>query len=158
MAMVKQITGRHVLIWLLSAFGVVFTVNGFFLYVAISGFPGLDTEDGYRKGLAYNDQISDARTIRELGWRVELTLGKDRVLEVNFDDRNGDGLAVRDVRVILAHPANASADRELVLSNPAPGRYVSAIDDQAQGKWIVKIAAVGPDARRIKKREKLWLE
>ena len=48
--MTSELTGRHVIIILLSVFGVVFAVNGLFAYYAVSGFPGVETKDAYRGG------------------------------------------------------------------------------------------------------------
>ena len=43
----RRITGRMVLVGLLTFFGVVFAVNGVFVYFALDSWPGLTTEAAY---------------------------------------------------------------------------------------------------------------
>jgi nitrogen fixation protein FixH len=64
------ITGRHVLYAMLIFFGVIFVVNGVFIYLARSTFTGVSTEDAYHKGLAYNDVIRAAGSQHTLGWQA----------------------------------------------------------------------------------------
>jgi len=85
-------------------------------------------------------------------------LTEDRVLEILFTDKDGNGLPVRDVVGHLTHPANAQADTELVLLNPAPGRYTVRLEPERMGNWTLRISATGPDARPIEQRRKLWLK
>lgn len=158
MPAIKEITGKHVLIVMLSAFGVITAVNMVFVYLAVTGFPGLDTEDSYRKGLAYNTQISESRDIRKLGWRVDVSLTEDKVLEISFTDKAGGALKISDLKVLLTHPADTKKDILLNMSNPAPGQYSFRIDPETKGNRILRISALGPDARPLEQRQKLWLK
>ena len=54
----RELKGRHVLMVLCGFFGVMFIVNGFFVYFALSTFSGGDTSDPYRKGLHYNEMLA----------------------------------------------------------------------------------------------------
>ena len=40
----KAITGKTVLVWLLAFFGVIFTANAVFIYLALGSFPGVVVE------------------------------------------------------------------------------------------------------------------
>lgn len=60
----KRRDGRIVLFSILSAFGVVFAVNGFFVYKAISTHQGEVIEDAYQKGLAYDEIVSEVRKLK----------------------------------------------------------------------------------------------
>ena len=46
-----KLTGWHVLWIMLGFFGLMFTVNGIFLYHAITSFPGEDVKKSYLQGL-----------------------------------------------------------------------------------------------------------
>ena len=66
--MEKRLTGKHVLIILLSAFGVVFAVNGFFAYSAIHTLSGEQRGASYEAGLHYNATLAEQRAQEELHW------------------------------------------------------------------------------------------
>ena len=56
----RRITGRMVLVGLLTLFGVVFAVNGVFVYFALDSWPGLATEAAYEQGLAHDQSLAEA--------------------------------------------------------------------------------------------------
>ena len=66
------LTGRHVLLAMLAFFGVIFAVNGAFLYFALGSHSGVVAVEPYRKGLAYNQAIAAAEAQERRGWRMEL--------------------------------------------------------------------------------------
>ncbi|MEZ5776152.1 MAG: FixH family protein [Hyphomicrobiaceae bacterium] len=63
------LTGRHVLMMLIAFFGVIFAVNGVFLYAAISTFDGTDTSSAYQKGIDYNTTIAESEEQARRGWK-----------------------------------------------------------------------------------------
>ena len=56
----NEIRGRHVLIGFIVFFGLIFLVNGVFLYYALTTFGGGETSNPYRKGLHYNETLAEA--------------------------------------------------------------------------------------------------
>ena len=52
-----KLTGWHVFWIMLGFFGLMFTVNGIFLYHAITSFPGEDVKKSYLQGLDYNSTL-----------------------------------------------------------------------------------------------------
>ena len=87
------LTGRHVLMMLIAFFGVIFAVNGVFLYAAISTFDGTDTSSAYQKGIDYNTTIAEseeqARRADERGDGDEI--GRPREMEAGGEGRNERG-------------------------------------------------------------------
>ena len=82
--------GRHVLLGLVAFFGLIFLVNGIFIYYALTTFGGGDTSDPYRKGLNYNETVAEAARDAELGWQAQLTYGTaSGRLMLSLTDRNG---------------------------------------------------------------------
>lgn len=138
---IKPITGRMVLFAMLGFFGIIFAVNGSFMYFAISSFPGLSTEKAYEKGLSFNQTLEDVEKQNALGWTsaVNLTLGGKIMIEM----RNREGDAVRDlgVRAVLMRPLDNDRDQMLVPKELHPGTYQSSDAVVALGQWRVEITA-----------------
>jgi len=156
--MIRELTGRHVLFILLALFGTVFAVNGVFAYFAISGFPGLETDNAYRKGVAFNAQIARANTLKSLGWTMSVERSKDTRLLLRFTDKNDTPLNVSAVSVVLFHPANARDDKALKVSMDATGTAIAALDPQTKGQRQIRVTAQGPDGRPIVYRRTIWLD
>ena len=98
MAMKGPLTGRHVLIAILAFFGVIFAVNGVMTYIALDSFSGLATEDAYRKGLRYNEQIAAADAQAAKGWRVDVDY-RERSGRISLTVRDKDELPLRSLQV-----------------------------------------------------------
>ena len=64
-----SINGKHVLLGFAACFGVVFAVNGFFVYQALSTSPGEQSGASYEAGLHYNGTLAAERAQDALGWR-----------------------------------------------------------------------------------------
>lgn len=156
--MTRELTGRHVIIILLSVFGVVFAVNGLFAYYAVSGFPGVETKDAYRKGLAFNQQIEKAEALKSLGWTVLVTHDKPSTLRLRFQERDGVPLNVSDVSATLFHPTTATQDKALKFNALSTGLMLTSLDPADKGKRELRITALAPDGRSIEFRRELWIE
>ena len=84
------LTGRHVLWSLIAFFGLIFAVNGYFLYAAISTYSGVVANEPYRKGLEYNQRIAADARQHELGWTESLDIAATRdTLMLDLKDKNG---------------------------------------------------------------------
>ena len=66
--MESRLTGKHVLIILLSVFGVVFAVNGFMAYSALRTISGVQRGATYEAGLRYNATLAEQRAQEALHW------------------------------------------------------------------------------------------
>lgn len=143
--------------WLfIAAFGVVIAVNGVMIKLAVDSFSGVDTENPYERGLAYNDTLAAVRAQEALGWRVEFDAapargeaapGRRVAVEARFLDREGRALAGLAVRVLLVRPAAQGHDVELALVARGGGRYAAQTALPLAGQWDLRIVAEGDDAR-----------
>lgn len=157
----EKIEGRHVLAGLLGFFAVILIANGFFLFYALSTFNGFETDDAYRRGLAYNDRIASEREQEVRGWQPALRYETDRkrlVLQVN--DRSGNPVRGLTVSGQVRHPVNDKADRALEFQEVAPATYAVSLD-LSPGQWTVAAAMFERHdreraAHRLKQR--LWVE
>ena len=71
-----RLTGRHVLIIFLAFFGVVFAVNGVMMRAALTTFSGLEAENPYKEGLAFNRRLADSRAQALRAWSVDATVAR----------------------------------------------------------------------------------
>lgn len=154
----RPIQGRHVLACLVAFFGVVFAVNGVFLYQALSTYTGVVSAEPYRKGLNYNARIEDERRQDALGWRETMSLANSGALSLVL--RDGENAAVGGLRIaaVVGRPSTNASDRRLTLVETAPGQYAASAGTLEPGAWLVTIEAQDADARIVYRlRNRTWL-
>ncbi|MEL7545090.1 MAG: FixH family protein [Pseudomonadota bacterium] len=130
--------GRHFLYWIGSFFGVMFIVNGIFLYHAITSFPGEDIEKSYLQGLAYNATLATRSAQYELGWTAEAGIRDDEIVFRLFDDR-GDPISARPITAQLRHRSDRNLDQPLDLKPRASGEYAAQAAGIGQGAWDMRV-------------------
>lgn len=146
----RKITGRMVLIGFILFFGVVGTVNGIFMYLALHTWPGLTTEDPYKKGLAYNDTLADAERQTALGWRSSVTLangsaGQPHAVAVAVTGKDGAPLHGLDVTVTFERAVGNPNTTTVVLRETAPGAYTGSFAAPLMGRWQADVTAKAAD-------------
>lgn len=159
-ALVRRIEGRHVLFILMTFFGIMFAVNGAFVYFALSTFGGVDTDDAYRKGLAYNATIAEADAQAARGWKPQLAYDETSgTLTLKVADEAGRPIAGLDVEGKLSRPATDALDRPLGgFEEHAGGVYSGRIDNLDRGAWIADLVLKSSDGNPFRLRERLWLK
>ncbi|MBT5943195.1 MAG: FixH family protein [Rhodospirillaceae bacterium] len=156
----REITGRTVLLGFIAFFGVVFLVNGIFFWFASDSWTGLSTEDAYRKGIAFNDELARADAQRLLGWTAETGYASDMpgTGRLTFALRTEDGQPVRD-RIVTAtfkRPVAEGIDFSATLNSDESGRYVADITPPAPGQWDVRIEVSRPGAPSYLVETRIW--
>lgn len=107
----ERLDGRHVLAGLIAFFAVVAFANAIFVYFALTTFGGIDTEDAYRRGLAYNATIAEAYQQSALGWQTSLTYDNAKgALRLTIADREGGPVAGLSISGRLSRPATSRQD------------------------------------------------
>lgn len=158
----RPITGRHVLAGLIAAFGLVLLANGAFVYLALTSWTGLSTEDPYRRGLAYNETLRTAAAQRALGWHatVETTPLGQRSARVTatFVDRGSRPLADLMVSATLRRPTHEGYDRAVDLPHLGAGRYAAETLLPLDGQWEVRVTARSPQGSQYDVRTRVWLK
>ena len=135
----KELKGWHVLLIMLGFFGVMFAVNGVFLYHAIVSFPGEDVKKSYVQGLTYNDTLATRAAQAELGWTAEAGLDGSDLL---FRLHDADGAPLSNLAVIgeVRRNATRDADHAVVFQYSGNGDYrVEGMDLEA-GQWTLRIS------------------
>jgi hypothetical protein len=63
---------------LIAVMGLVFAVNGYMVYTALSSFPGIAGTDGFDLSNGYGRVLQAAAQQSALGWRIESGLDETR--------------------------------------------------------------------------------
>jgi nitrogen fixation protein FixH len=140
--MQQGITGRHVLLAMIAFFGIVFAVNGVFLYTALSTHTGVVANEPYRKGLAYNERIEADIRQQALGWQADIAVPeKAGDVSVKLIDREGRPLTGLGLSGRIGRPSTGDMDRPLSFKDSGGGTYVAALDALQEGAWVIDLQA-----------------
>lgn len=157
----KAISGKTVLAWLVGFFGVIFAMNGVFLYFALGTFPGVAVQSSYEAGQAYNQEIEAARLQRNLNWQVTSELTRDGTsagrLVVSAADAAAVPLSGIEILASLEHPAQVQADIDLDLRAYGGGQYVADIEDLPAGNWTLVLEINQDGERRFKSENRVFV-
>jgi nitrogen fixation protein FixH len=140
----KTLTGSHVLVWMLGFFGLMFVVNGIFLWAAITSFPGEEVKHSYLQGLQYNKTIETRSHQQNMMWTAEVGLVESdsgKMLVARLFDGDGNPLAARSVGGEFRRAATQESDLVLELLPVGAGEFQAALPTLATGAWHVTINA-----------------
>jgi nitrogen fixation protein FixH len=156
----RPLTGRKVMALLAGFFGVMLLANFIMARAAVKTFSGLDTDNPYDTGLAYNQDIAAARAQAALGWSVELTRtpdGKATQLTAAVKDKVGQPVTGLDVSMRFLHPATRQFDHAILADAIAEGVYAGSAS-LAPGRWEVEIDFNRKGERQFRSRNQLTIE
>lgn len=144
----KKLKGWHVLVIMMAFFGVMFSVNGVFLYHAITSFPGEDIKKSYVQGLNYNDTLAARASQATLGWQAEAGVQGDEII-VRLRDADGLPLTHRSMVGELRRLATRDGDRAVVFQTRSGGEYVAPVSALAPGQWLLRVSVLDADTDEI---------
>jgi nitrogen fixation protein FixH len=160
------ITGQRFLLLLLSAFALVFSVNGLLIYKAISTFDGIEVDDAYQRGRAYNQTIDAMAVQNARGWQAAIEVAPSALdkhalhaahVVVVLKDRAGTPLDKLRLQATFWRPVSVGVDQSLHMSETAPGRYESDFRLAAGGNWVLRLAALGPKGEKFAQEERVMI-
>jgi nitrogen fixation protein FixH len=136
----RPITGRTVLLYFLSFFGVIFAMNFYMVRVAISSFSGVETESAYKAGLSFKNDVAAAHAQDARHWSVEAILPRADASEMIITARDAQGQALAGLmpEVRLAHPTDKRRDVPLAFVEVTPGRF-RCLTLTPEGQWDLVI-------------------
>lgn len=149
----RELTGRKVLIIVVSAFAVVIAVNLFLAFKAVSTFPGLEVDNSYVASQKF-DEMRDAQ--EALGWTVATDYDNAAGLFVlRVVDTAGQPVQVPQVAVTIGRKTSNRDDRtpELLYYNGEFSAPV-ALDP---GYWTVRLLARAEDGTEFRQRLELYV-
>lgn len=155
-----RLRGGHVLAVFLGFFFVIFAVNGYFLFAALSTHSGVVAIEPYRKGLAYNDRIAADERQTALGWSDAVQVERNGRVVLTMRDRTGAPVSGLRVLAAVSRPSSAGRDHSVLLSEIAEGRYEADIGMLDEGNWIAAVEAREPTSAEpvFRSRRRLWLK
>ena len=156
----RALTGRMVMLMLVAFFGLMLLVNGIMATMAVKTFSGLDSDNPFDTGLAYNKEIAAAKAQAALGWAVDLNRSPDGAgtqVTATVKDKAGLPVAGLDVQLHFHHPANRKLDHDVSASPVAEGVYAGAAQ-LTPGRWDVEIDLNRDGARQYRSRNQLEVE
>lgn len=142
----KELTGRHVLLIAVAAFGVIIAVNLVLAITAVGSFPGLEVANSY---VASQNFDRERHAQQALGWQVSPEY-RDGRLTLKIADAQGLPAPVRDLRVIVSRPTQ-KRDDVMPQMRFAGGLWVADLP-LSPGAWVVHLEADAPDGTVFRQR------
>jgi nitrogen fixation protein FixH len=135
-----------------AGMALVIAVNIALAIYAVGTFPGLETDDAYRKGLEYNETLAAARAQEALGWSVDVRYAprpaeaaaegrREGELVVTFLDKTGQPLRDLQVEAAMVRPTRAGLDMRIKLEPRGLGEYRAEAALPLAGQWDIRVLA-----------------
>ncbi len=161
LTMDTQLKGKHILYTLLGFFGVIFAVNGYFLYSALVTLPGEERGATYEAGLHYNATLASERAQDALHWSHKSELLPGGRIAISISDAEGAPVAGLVVEGRLDRPASSKSGGNLIFRETGTGRYEAASSEASPGAWVFAFLAQKPrpggDPAIYRAKERLWI-
>lgn len=142
----RQITGRHVLIGFVAAFGLIITVNVFMATKAIKTFPGLEVANSYVASQEFNERKAAQEA---LGWTVN-AIHLQGVLYLNINDDAGAPVVPKELHAVVGRATSVAEDVEPAFT--FDGRAHVAPIQLADGNWNIRMQAIAQDGTEFTQR------
>jgi len=158
----RPITGRFVLIVIVSFFAVVITVNMVMMRLAIATLPGTEVDSAYSASLAYQKEIQAAHRQNARQWKIDAHLERKpdgaAALALRARDARGTPLIGLAVSAHLERPTDRRADQPMDVAESGEGDYRGTARGVAAGQWDLVIEAVADGQRMFLSRNRVVLE
>lgn len=144
----REITGKHVLGFTVSAFAIIIGVNVVMAWKAVSTFPGLEVGNSYVASQTFD---ADRSAQQALGWTlVPQYDAAAKELHLAFTDAAGNSVRLRDLSVLVGRPTSAASDMRPAFVHKA-GVYVAKAD-LTKGNWMMLVEGHAEDGTVFRQR------
>jgi nitrogen fixation protein FixH len=158
---VRVITGRFVLIAVVSFFAVVIGINVVMMRLAIATLPGTEVDSAYSASLAYQREISAAQQQAARQWKVDAHIERRpdgiAILNLLAKEQNGGPLVGLSVFGRLERPTDRRADQIFEIVEEGGGSYRGSARGVALGQWDLVIEADRDGKRMFLSRNRVVL-
>ncbi len=148
----KQLTGRHVAMIFVAAFGVIVTVNLLLAFNAVSTFPGVEVKNSYVASQTFDDRKLAQET---LGWEVSARAAGGLVV-LSITDRAGQPVEVESLQAVLGRATHVKDD--LSPEFQFDGQAYVAKAELGAGNWNIRMKATAADGTPFEQRVILRVE
>lgn len=141
----RKITGTHVLIGFVTAFGIIIAVNFTLAYNAVATFPGLEVKNTY----VASQQFDEKRAAQQaLGWTIEADHRYGQVI-LSITDANGP-VQVQSLTATLGRATTVADDLSPDFTFDGTA-YVAPVELR-DGNWNIRMVAVAQDGTPFEQR------
>lgn len=130
---------------IVGAFVALTGVLAWFIYLAVSTYPGLVTDDPYHRGLNYQQALEAQAAQARQGWSLALSYdgaaGEPHPLVVTLKDRDGLPVTGATVAVLAERPARHAQIIPFALAEIGDGRYAADVRLPLGGRWVMSAIA-----------------
>lgn len=158
-------TGRRILIGLSAFFLSVFAANGIMVFFALTTFDGVETDDAYRKGRAYNHVLEADAAQNALGWTTTIKIMSSRSSEgvsvyttVTVTTVDGQAAPLVNPTLTFWRPTVQGMDAEAEITPAGDGTYQGVTQLKRPGNWIIRLNAETPDGRPYVYEERQFIQ
>jgi nitrogen fixation protein FixH len=162
--MAGKISGRSFLIGLALFFSTIFLANGIMVYYALTTFDGVETDNAYRKGRAYNHVLEADAAQAALGWQIAISSIPSYAngtvvlnITVTLSDATGTGLDMPEMLITFWRPTVQGMDVTTSLTLQGEGEYVGQLVLANAGNWIARINATPPGGQPFVYEERMFV-
>ncbi len=141
----RRITGYHVLVCFLLAFGVIISVNFYLAYSAVKTFPGLEVKNSYVASQSFD---ANRAAQEALGWEIAAD-HQDGLLVLSITDANGP-VKVQSLTATLGRATTVADDLSPDFKFDGTA-YVAPVELR-DGNWNIRMVAVAPDGTAFQQR------
>lgn len=142
----KQLTGKHVLMIFVGAFGVIIGVNLLLAFSAVRTFPGLEVKNSYVASQEFNTRLKDQLG---LGWQVEADyVGGLLVLAIT--DEEGGAIKPATLEAVVGRPTHVKDD--VIPDFQFDGAAFVAPVPLGKGNWNIRMRATTADGTEFIQR------
>lgn len=142
----KRLTGKHVLIGFVSAFGLIIAVNVLLAVSAIRTFPGLEVKNSYVASQTFDERKAAQEA---LGWTVEAHHAGG-LLTLSITDDAGAPVRVAKLDATVGRATHVADDvtPDFRFDGTA---YVAPVE-LGGGNWNIRMEAIAADGTPFRQR------
>jgi nitrogen fixation protein FixH len=142
----REITGRHVLIGTVAAFGVIIAANLTLAVSAVRTFPGLEVKNSYAASQVFERERAAQLA---LGWNVSAEVAKGE-LRLTITDAEGRPVNPPMLEAVFGKATHVKADVTPDFTF-VDGVFVAPVT-AAPGNWNLRLKAVAGDGTTFHQR------
>ncbi|MBR9843272.1 MAG: FixH family protein [Rhodobacteraceae bacterium] len=142
----KQLTGKHVLMIFIGAFGVIIGVNLWLAFSAVRTFPGLEVKNSYVASQEFNTRLHDQQA---LGWEIKAEYAEG-MLVLAITDEEGGAVKPQTLEAVVGRPTHVKDD--VIPDFQFDGNAFVAPVQLGQGNWNIRMKAVTADGTEFIQR------
>lgn len=144
--MKRELTGKHVLIGFVTAFGIIISVNLLMAYSAVSTFPGLEVDNSYVASQKFDERKAAQEA---LGWTVRAGHSAG-ILTLSITDASGAPVELAALDATVGRATHVQDD--VTPDFRFDGTEYFATVPLGDGNWNIRMTARAQDGTEFQQR------